>query len=267
MAIRSAVPFKADGDTRRCPTCGYPVRIVYRDGKVADHYEPIVDKAGYNNLPPMDEETAKVLKDARSGKKTVALVGMAPTSCSLAPYDDEDVEIWGLNEAASFQWMKRWTRWFQLHKSDDFMRDLNPHRMHERGYVRGHYDWLKTQHNKPIYMQFVYSEIPDSKELPLVELYSTLLPGLRRGNEKSVKYFTSTFAYMMALAIYEMFERIELYGFEMSGGDEFVPQKACAEFWIGYALGRGIEVVLPEGSQLAWGPLYGFQGQGSANTA
>jgi hypothetical protein len=50
------------------------------------------------------------------------------------------------------------------------------------------------------------------------------LGGLRRGDAK-VKYFTSTLAYEIAYALHLGFERIELYGFEMSSGDEYIEQK------------------------------------------
>jgi len=59
------------------------------------------------------------------------------------------------------------------------------------------------------------------------------------------------------------FERIEIYGFEMSGEIEYVQQKACAEFWIGVALGMGIEVYSPTNCQLLFSPLYGGDEQGS----
>jgi hypothetical protein len=110
----------------------------------------------------------------------------------------------------------------------------------------------------------IHADVPSSAEYPLEKVVE-LLPALKRGTEKQVKYFTSSFSYMLALAIAEGFERIEVYGFELAAGDEYVPQKACAEFWMGFALGKGIEVFLPEGSQLCWGPLYGYQGHGAAN--
>ena len=264
MAIRSQVPLQLDSGVTRCPTCGYPVRIIYRDGTHADHYEPIIDHSLHKTLMPADEETLEKLRKLREGKKTVALVGMAPTSCSLAPFNDQTAEVWGLNEAHAFEWMKSWDRWFQPHKPKDFTRDLDAHRVHERGYVKGHFDWLKQKHGKPIYMQYKYDYIPDSMEYPLVEVVERFFGKIRKGDEK-VKYFTSTFAYMLALALYEDFERIEIFGFEMSGNDEYAPQKAGSEFWIGMAMGLGKELHLPPKSQLIWGPLYGYQGSSAAN--
>ena len=79
-----------DDDRTHCPTCGMAVRIVRRvyDDE-ADHYEAlIVGEDVAKVLPPQDPETAAKLRELRKGKKTVAIVGLAPTSCSLAPFDD-----------------------------------------------------------------------------------------------------------------------------------------------------------------------------------
>lgn len=264
MTIRADVPLKLGGDTTRCPTCGSPVRIVYRDGKHADHYEPIRDHKDLQQLAPVDAVTSEILRKQREGKKSVALVGFAPTSCSLAPYNEPGIEVWGLNEAHSFSWMKSWDRWFQLHPESDFTRDIDDHRAHERGYVKGHYDWLKQEHGKPIYMLYSYSQVPDCQTYPLEDVSQRFFKNILKGEER-IKYFTSSFSYMLSLALYEGFERVEIYGFEMAGGDEYVPQKACAEFWLGVATGMDIEIYLPPKSQLLWGALYGYQGHGASN--
>jgi hypothetical protein len=60
--------------------------------------------------------------------------------------------------------------------------------------------------------------------------------------------------------LYEGYERIEIYGFEMSSGIEYSRQKAGAEFWLGFAKGLGIEIYLPPGCKLLGEnePLYGY---------
>jgi hypothetical protein len=70
---------------------------------------------------------------------------------------------------------------------------------------------------------------------------------------------------MMGLALYQDYDRIEIYGFDMGAQDEFIPQKACAEFWMGLALGLGKEIYMPPNCQLCWAPLYGYQGTGARN--
>ena len=260
-----------DDDRTICPVCGMAVRLVRRtySDNGADHYEALhVGEDVARVLAPQDPGTAEKLKKLRQGKKTVALVGMAPTSCSLAPFDDPDCEIWGLNEAHAFpQWMKRADRWFQIHANDSWKRYI------AKRDVRGHFDWLKTNPlDVPIYMQYYSDLVPGSIGYPLHEVVDLVFKNFRRGEAKA-KYFTSTFAYMIGIAILEgreldkpvvkPFERIEIYGFEMADDIEYVKQKACAEFWIGYAMALGIEIYTPPGCQIMWSDLYGGSEQGS----
>jgi len=297
---------KTSNDNTHCPTCGMAVRVVrriqkppyysYTEGE-ADHYEAlIVGEDVAKVLPPQDEETAKKLRKARKGKKTVAFLGLAPTSCSLAPFTEkpEDVEIWCLNESHAFpQWLTRWDRWFQIHDT------VSWHRYIAKRDVRGHADWLKKKHHadnlrpirpptgweklkllfnknerahkrvqeeenlKPIYMQHWHPEVPGSVSYPLYEVQKRVFRDkFRRGDDKYVKYFTSTFAYMAGIAELEDFERVEIYGFEMADEIEYITQKACAEFWIGYLMGKGVEIYTPENCQLLWSWLYGGAEQG-----
>jgi hypothetical protein len=205
----------------------------------------------YNVLEPETKEVADKLRAERKGKKTLAIVGMAPTSCSLAPFDDLDVDLWGLNEMHAFAWFKRATAWFQMHSRDIFTLPLAKRK------VAGHYDWLKTKHSFPIYMLSTFGDVPDSVEYPLLQMCEEFLDGITKGGEHFM-YFTSTFAYEMALALHLGYERIEIYGFEMFGIDEYITQKPCAEFWIGLARGRGVEIYLPPRNQMLRAPLYGY---------
>ena len=145
------VPLMVGNEENRtsCPTCGMAVRIIRRVDGYTDHYENLANtiEAG-SSLPEEDKETTKKLKKLRKGKKTVALVGMAPTSCSLAPYNDEDCEIWMLNESHAFPWAKRATRWFQIHETKSWKRYI------AKRDILGHADWLhRNPLDIPIYMQ------------------------------------------------------------------------------------------------------------------
>jgi hypothetical protein len=57
-----------------------------------------------------------------------------------------------------------------------------------------------------------------------------------------VDYFSSTVDFAIALAIYEGFTEIDMYGVNMQNETEYAYQKAGADFWVGQALGRGIKV-------------------------
>lgn len=243
----------------KCPVCGHPVRRLYRDGKHLDSYKPAIMQSGWQaeELEPVDKETASKLKKLRKGKKTVAFVGMAVSSCALAPFEDKDVEIWALNEMHNWKWLKRATRWFQIHATQLWQRDL------AKRNVYGHREWLKENPlDIPIYMQYWNEQVPKSVAYPLREVCAKFFKNVRRGDAK-IKYFTSTFAYMMGIALLEEFDRIELYGFEMAANDEYIEQKGCAEFWIGLAMGLGVEIYLPPNSLLLFSNLYGGNEQGA----
>jgi hypothetical protein len=73
-------------------------------------------------------------------------------------------------------------------------------------------------------------------------------------------YFTNTISYMIALAIYEEFEVIEIYGVDMAVGTEYNEQRPSCEYYIGIAKGRGIDIKLPAACDLMKARhIYGFE--------
>ncbi len=69
------------------------------------------------------------------------------------------------------------------------------------------------------------------------------------------EYFQSSIAYALALAITEMCgnkeeNEIALYGIDVSPDEEWAYQRACIEFLIGIAIGKGVKVTIPESSAL-----------------
>ena len=75
---------------------------------------------------------------------------------------------------------------------------------------------------------------------------STLFPI----DEMQKDYFTSSFAYMIAYAIHKGVTSIHLYGVPLVLKDEYREQRACIEFWLGMATGKGIEIVIYGGTSL-----------------
>lgn len=77
-----------------------------------------------------------------------------------------------------------------------------------------------------------------------------------------VDYFTNTVDYALALAIYQGFTEIDLYGVNMAWGSEYSFEKPGVEFWIGMAKGRGIKITVhgDESTILKTrdGKLYGY---------
>ena len=72
--------------------------------------------------------------------------------------------------------------------------------------------------------------------------------------------FASTFDYMMGLAIFQQYDRIQIFGFEMEMTTEWFYQRPGAYLMMGIAAGRGIDVYVPEESKLIRPQLYGYEG-------
>lgn len=195
-------------------------------------------------------------------RSKVAIVGFAGTTRHLAPFDDPDFEIWGLNEAHRQPWMKRITRWFQIHKRWDFTK------MNNVSY-KEHWEWLQQEHPFPIYMQEKFPDIPSSVEFPLDQVIGTFLRNVKKGTsvapydkQKSltgVEYFTSSFSYMCSLALLEGFKTIHVYGFEMATDTEYRYQKGSTEYWLGLATVLCDEVYIPHECRLLDGGKYGYE--------
>jgi hypothetical protein len=58
----------------------------------------------------------------------------------------------------------------------------------------------------------------------------------------ALDYLESSFAYMLAVAILKQPDVINIYGIRMAADEEYAYQRANAEYMIGYARGKGIEV-------------------------
>ena len=112
----------------------------------------------------------------------------------------------------------------------------------------------------PVYMQEVDERIPASVRFPYEAATESL--GLPDITGKKRLYLTSSVAWMLALALYEhkcgqTITELRMAGIEMLIGTEYARQKPCVEFWLGRAMGMGIEVsVAPTGSAILSDAIY-----------
>jgi len=182
------------------------------------------------------EEALRVAEAAYG--RVVAICGTAGSSREEIMSQPDDVELWGLN--LSYKWMPRCDRWFELHDPNIY-----------RGvFTAEHREWLRTA-SCPVYMQQRMDEFPSSVAFPVEDV-------TEQGRLRS--YFTSSIAYMIALAVHEGVSEIRLLGANMATGSEYAYQRAACEYWIGVAEARGINVYLPPSSPLTKGPRYGAVG-------
>lgn len=170
-------------------------------------------------------------------KRVVAIVGMSPVTREMANEEPPDVEIWGT--AVGYLFLKRWSRWFEMHKALE--NGLYPAR------DQRHFDFL-WECNVPIYQQEIDPRLPTSVVFPFHEVGKQYRP-----------YWTSSIAFMLSLAVYERVDEIHLWGVDMASGVEYERQRPCCEYWLGRAEAQGIKLVIPSSSPILrpYGATYG----------
>lgn len=177
----------------------------------------------------------------------IAMVGTAPTSRMLAPFNDPDWEIWACS-MGNMNVLPRVNIWFEMHAVREMMAAEN------RTAFEPFYAWLK-QHSEAGTFQVVMPEfndfIPKAIPYPLDEMIQRF---------KTRNWFTSTIAYMMAVAIARGAKEIGLFGIDMAAGQEhYEAQRAACTWWIEKAESLGITVHVPYESSLKIAtPLYGY---------
>mgnify|MGYP001043726145 CR=1 FL=1 len=176
-------------------------------------------------------------------KSTVAIVGSHPKTSRDFNFDRTDCDIWAFNEALKTDWCKRADGIFQIHKPIIWRSRTNKN-------DPDHYKWLQEQNESIVYMIDQYQDVPKSEKYPLDEIIKKFW--------NAEKYFTSSVAYALALAIYKGYGKIEIYGVEMETGTEYGHQRVGVAYWIGFAEGQGIEIDF-HGS-IFNAPLYGYDG-------
>ena len=174
----------------------------------------------------MDREAADVAVVPK--RKKVAIIGFATNTLHLVPWADPAFEIWGLNQGY-LHMHRRADRWFEMHMPEATADVRDP----------AYLAWLQTC-PIPVYMIQTSDEIPNSVRYPIED-------AIRLAGRD---YFTSSIAFMLALAALEGFKEVHLYGINLAIGDEYFYEKPNAEWWIGKLEGLGIKVYVPSASSL-----------------
>jgi hypothetical protein len=168
----------------------------------------------------------------------IALIGTAPTSRGLAPYEDPSWTIWACSPG-NMGLVPRADAWFEVHGNLLFPEN--------KKYGEPYIEWLKKL-PMPVYMHG-QQWVPNAKTFPkdaLVQKYGD-------------SFFTSSFAWMMAFAIECGADEISLYGIDMASRNEYILQRPGFFFFKWIAEQRGIKVTAPHESDIMQPPgLYGY---------
>ena len=151
--------------------------------------------------------------------RRIALLGAHPASRSEAPFGDKNWEIW----ACSFRNLGQLPRhdlWFELHEPLG----------HEK-YVT----WLGRQPRVMVRSERGRQWLPTAEVYPEAEMRDRFGPF----------FFTSSIAYMLALAIAQEPVEIGLWGVQMVQGHEYAYQRPGCHYFFQRAWDAGIKITAP----------------------
>ncbi len=175
--------------------------------------------------------------------KKIALVGTSPSCWRDAPFGDDSWEIWSVS--GCYEAIPRYNAWFELHKEEEVLTGMAP----------AYTEFCKEAGDK----LFVFEKMqrfPEATLFPRNEILAEF-----------GEYFTSSIAWMLGLAISMKPQEIGLWGIDMISPDnEYHRQRACCEYYVGLAKGKGIKVTIPEKSALCKGGLYPSKSMIDVNT-
>lgn len=198
--------------------------------------------------------------DSPLRSRRIAIVGFGGNT--QPPDDiwaDPTIEKWTLNHGHS---LGPWDRLFEFHDRDVIA-------LESREHFRGVDQWavLTSEKDRPIYMKAVDPDVPCSVRFP-IENFSTYF-GAHCDKLLKRPYAEMAAAYMLGYAIMRLATKsgatfldgsprtvtssdmeILVYGFELFDGEEYAHQRACFEFYSGWAQGAGIRMRVPDESAI-----------------
>ena len=154
----------------------------------------------------------------------VAIVGTGGADMGQVPFGEPDWEIWGLNDLYTILPENVHVhRWFELHADTPLTRARRP---------QDHWERLAGL-GIPVYTFYAQPSIPTAVRFPLDDVLRLRQP----------PYFACTMAYQIAYALLLGATTIALNGMPLVGAREALVEAKCVDWWLGYASGRGVEVI------------------------
>lgn len=169
--------------------------------------------------------------------KKIALVGSAPSSVRLAPWDDPSWTIFGCSPGA-YPIARRVDAWFETHRWEPPV----------AGQPEKQVPWFTPEYVKwmselkcPVYTGGPTPELPNAVLYPKQQMIDQYGP----------YFFTSSLSWMFAMALnMEGVTEIGLWGVDMSAAEEYGDQRMGCHYFITLASQRGIKITVPPESDL-----------------
>jgi hypothetical protein len=159
-----------------------------------------------------------------SNVRHAILCGMIAPQYEFDGERPPDTELWGVNRTHLIQKDPPLDRVYFFDSLGHFVNGGAPDAVKE---------WNEL--GVPIYTRHHYPELPTSVQYPIDKVIAHF----------DLCYFTCTVSYMIAHAIYEGVEQITLTGmYHLTDSSEYMSHKACVEYWVGVAVGQGLDVTI-----------------------
>lgn len=165
----------------------------------------------------------------------IAIVGKAQDSMLHAPFADPTWSIWIMNDMGLRHGVPRWDLCAELHD--------RPLAEHDAELL----EWIRQQRNGLVLVDEVNlpAAIGDPNDAATVAAFPKRQMHGIYGN-----YFTSTVAWLIALAIAQKPSHLAIFGVNSASPAEYAHQRACIEHYLGIAKGAGILVTVATQSDL-----------------
>ena len=203
------------------------------DGKVAQYHNSIITAKSKIKHYTAYTPAMEAVKPWRShtnkskGVKAVTMIGFGPSSQGNLTAIGE---VWTLNNGYDVlcpELMSITTRIFEMHQREKLI-------ARDRKEGTKHWANLGKQGDvRRIIMQSPHDDILGSERYPLDDIIAS--------NPKGMDWWAGSPIYMLAMAIYEGYNHIRIYGLDQRDF-EHVPQRECFGAWCSYAMGLGITI-------------------------
>lgn len=193
------------------------------------------------DFKPVDPKARRLDVTKEPKLEEIIICAMGPTWYQCPAEAPPNSEIWGVN---TMYRNRKCDRIFIMH---DIKHDLM---VQDRDFFQ-----TVNELNLPVITAGDYPPIKNNFVYPAEEVIEHF----------GCAFFLNVMAWMMAYAIMMEPKRITLYGCDMrsDSGDEYrLGERGCVEFWCGMAMGKGIDLGLPQESfllkRIMRGNFYGY---------
>ena len=181
---------------------------------------------------------------------TIALVGRAGSSRHLIPEIADDTAVFTIGVCHNLEEIPHIEAMVEIHPL--WLLD-------HPAYNKKMRKWLNEERDFPLYMMEAYPAIPGALRFPIEKVTEEYLSKNIRGDEVN-RYYTSSFDYLMGLALLHKPKKVINLGFDMATDTEYYYQREGAAFWLGIAAGLGVEVVVPNECPMLHSRMYAYEG-------